>query len=226
MKKSLAIALTAILSACADTKYPGWQSVNIYETLPADKECESLHASDSNHSGDYTEWFKKRATRHKANSVVIEFDDHSKTGSYYNCHNQRKKISFSDTEYNEGKNTVTGQAFLTQKGGAVVTCAGQTVTLTPNNPYFNADEALYIKEPSAKAESLTFTSQCDAQGNFEFENIPNGEWIITTGVTWSVPSYMYLGGGYSTYIETPQGGILKKTVTIKPNQKNRFLISH
>jgi hypothetical protein len=44
--------------------------------------------------------------------------------------------------HQEGNNTITGEAFLRQNGGGVVTCAGYDVRLVPNTPY--ASKRMYV----------------------------------------------------------------------------------
>ena len=111
-----------------------------------------------------------------------------------------------------GNANIIGQAFLNQKGGTVVTCAGQEVYLTPVNSYssermnaiYKSTEKGYLGyylsnivfEPSTPQEYYTLAKKsiCDAQGNFKFNNIKaDKEYFITTKVTWEVS---VIEGGY------------------------------
>ena len=104
----------------------------------------------------------------------------------------------------KGNATITGQAFLNQQGGGVVTCAGNYVVLTPVNSYSSERMQLiygsttkgYLSdldqgfiqltpEPPSSYYNLAKQTQCDAQGNFKFKNIPaNKEYFIYTQVEW------------------------------------------
>ncbi len=103
---------------------------------------------------------------------------------------------------------------MKQQGSGVVTCAGNIVEIYPNNTYFRASklDGAHEVEKSLEADSMVKETLCDALGNFEFTNIPDGEWRIETTVQW-----------YVNY--RPQGGMLKEDVTVKSNEKNRFIIS-
>jgi hypothetical protein len=80
----------------------------------------------------------------------------------------------------KGNNTIKGQAFLRQQGGGVVTCAGSEVLLVPDTPYFR--EMITIlksgKRPAGEMDpvgkSIIRRSRGDAQGNFIFNEVPDG----------------------------------------------------
>lgn len=132
----------------------------------------------------------------------------------------------------KGNSLITGQAFLNQKGGGVVTCAGKNVSLTPvtefasermmilyknlERGYLNYTAASMIKiSPEAPSEyySTTRQARCDAQGNFKFKNLPAGkEFYITTTVMWGVD-----------YI--PEGGYLMLKVKTKPNETIEVILN-
>lgn len=101
-----------------------------------------------------------------------------------------------------GKNTIKGSAFIRQKGGGIVTCAGQIVELIPATEYaaermraiyqnstsgFDNDDVQYRFIPDhPDFASLKRTTRCDVQGNFVFERISDGEFYLTTEVDWQV----------------------------------------
>lgn len=126
------------------------------------------------------------------------------------------KNKFSEAEhaayFTQGDHVVSGQAFLRQKGGGVVTCAGSPVFLVPATPFF--DEALVNlyagKMPSAlnmPQQPIVWKRQCDAQGNFKFVGVPPGRWYVLTEVSWVVPSR-------NMFISGEQGGALRRTITV------------
>lgn len=128
---------------------------------------------------------------------------------------------------NEGDGTILGQAFLRQRGGGVVTCAGSNVLLIPRTKY--AEERMralygttdggvnYGANPKFIPDSfdyseLTRTAQCDAQGNFEFSNVPSGRFFVATYVVWEVAN-------------VPQGGAVMKPVELQPGQRMSVLLT-
>lgn len=116
------------------------------------------------------------------------------------------------SEYNKtGNSTVRGQAFLRQKGGGVVTCAGSQVMLIPATPYFR--EAINMaragqRKPilSPEAQDLRKTSTCDSQGNFSFSKVPAGKWFLVTEVSWIVAG-LSQGGGLLEEITTDNDSV-------------------
>lgn len=127
-----------------------------------------------------------------------------------------------------GSAVITGQGFMRQLGGGVVTCAGEQATLIPATAYATARmRILYgnveagrrpLTMMSAPEEAppeylrLTRTSTCDAQGNFRFDNLPPGQYFLTVPVRWVAGS-------------APQGGTLMRRVTVAPAQNQTVLLS-
>lgn len=127
----------------------------------------------------------------------------------------------------EGTSTIKGSAFLRQRGGGVVTCAGSGVTLVPAtnyakerfltlyngsifsgvnsnrvNPVFVPDEPAYL--------ALAKTTTCDAQGSFEFAGVKEGEFFITTTVVWQAGN-MRQGGHVMKLVSVDRPG---RTVSV------------
>lgn len=119
-----------------------------------------------------------------------------------------------------GANAVKGSGFIRQQGGGVVTCAGQNVYLVPATNYAKARmRSLYGNDTkgfrsalfSLKIEGeppnytkLVHTTRCDAQGNFLFEGIADGEFYATTAVLWVV-GYAQQGGNVMQRVELSNG---------------------
>lgn len=132
------------------------------------------------------------------------------------------RTAFSEQEHaawtGSGDSAIEGQAFLRQRGGGVVTCAGQRVLLFPNTPYFQ--EVVSIARgggqpatpPGADAVAVTRNTMCDAEGRFRFDALPAGSWIVGTEVTWQV--------GYE-----PQGGAVVRTVSVDSGKTVSVLLS-
>ena len=232
----LIISLLILPIGCASLKYPNWESVNIEKKCGVhNKPCVSKGTKETcNQTYGCDIWFKKRATLVNANTV--EIDSTAKTAIYFQCENglpiykdkehKDYNLKFNKEEYKSylksGTNTVTGQAFLTQSGGGVVTCAGQSVLMYPDAEYFNqrdsymdsdiAKECTSINDLDNTAKAFINSSQCNAQGNFEFHKIPAGKYIISVNVSW-----------YAGYDK--QGGIVRKKVTVQDGEINKFIIS-
>ena len=152
--------------------------------------------------------------------------------STYNMTNifDKEEVSWINQD---GSSTITGQAFLNQQGGGVVTCAGKEVSLIPVTNYSSERmEAIYGSTeqgykshswlttdvsftPSTPAEF--FTSQkkatCDAQGNFKFKEVPSGkEYFVLTKVRWIIDS-------------SEQGGDLMLKTTSKENEITEIILT-
>lgn len=122
-----------------------------------------------------------------------------------------------------GTNIIRGSALIRQAGGGVVTCAGMEVNLVPATDYASermfifyrshlqgylpAGAPNWITPPSVPAttdsryEQLMRKTVCDAQGGFQFEDVADGAYYVTTQVLWRV--------GYNV-----QGGALMKRVDL------------
>lgn len=113
----------------------------------------------------------------------------------------------------KGDASLQGQGFLTTNGGDVKTCAGQEVRAIPANAAdvglitaISEGDRLILADPKFPNLSHVNTRRtvCNAQGNFEFDNLPPQSWIIETRVVWEVPNDY---GGVTT-----EGGPLVETV--------------
>ena len=103
------------------------------------------------------------------------------------------KFDYSEHEpyAKPGENGLTGQAFLRQQGDSVVTCAGSRVLLLPATSYFreafwhlivSRSEPDPPETPYPSLKSMIRRTECDAQGQFSFSEIPDGRWFILTQV--------------------------------------------
>lgn len=109
-----------------------------------------------------------------------------------------------------GTASIAGQAFLRQRGGGVVTCAGSQVFLLPDTSAFrNLVQTASTSQVNLKTEgniqSVGRMTMCDAQGNFRFDNLPVASWIVGTQVRWEVGSAGQ-GGDLLTRVSTSSGG--------------------
>lgn len=236
MKNKIIIPVVAcvLLAGCsAHFRYPGWEDVTIANSVE-NKPCVKLGArevcrDDSKEECD--DFFKQRAIVMHSNTTIIT----GNTGIYFQCHAGNplyKKPVFNRAEYGTNLNVITGQAFSTQRGGTVVTCAGNAVEMHPATEYFNDIFEIVSNSNlrpaydfSSEEQKFLKTSQCDAQGNFEFRDVPAGKWVITVNVSWDVGFTRYNGLYYYTDMQK-QGGYLSKEVTVKDGEVNKFIISY
>ena len=127
----------------------------------------------------------------------------------------------------EGNNTIKGSALLRQAGGGVITCAGNDVAIKPYTEYGSERiTALYgnnvngfkniirrIKLEEAPQQYWKFGKgkPCNAQGFFEFNNLPDGTYFITTTIVWSITQHRKSGGSLMQKVEV-SGGETKEIV--------------
>ena len=121
-----------------------------------------------------------------------------------------------------GTGEIEGQAFLRQRGGGIVTCAGEQVFLFPNTPFMAELMRILAKgrEPSIEPinrpqyRETVKESICDAQGNFAFMGLKAGSWIVITDVNWTV-DYTEQGDGLMGYAHVHSGRKTKVILTDK-----------
>ena len=138
-----------------------------------------------------------------------------------------RQVVFNEADYAQyaepGTATIRGQAFLVQAGGNVVKAAGREIALRPKTGYSEEWYARHIinnetLEPGdTRILKYIRTVNADADGNFQFENVPAGEYYVTCFLTWGA----YTGG----YGLSPQGGWMVKRITVLPGSNIRVQLS-
>jgi hypothetical protein len=138
-------------------------------------------------------------------------------------------IRFNDAEhlpyFQAGTALITGQGFLRQRAGGVVTCAGAKVALLPDTPFFRSilNAVLHGQAPDAAvlpnlaASGFPREGQCDAQGSFRFRNVPAGQWLVVTEVRWRVQGREQ-GGSLVRSVLVPSSGEVNAMLT----DENRY----
>ena len=128
----------------------------------------------------------------------------------------------------DGKNTVKGSAFMRQRGGGVVTCAGNSVFLIPATAYAverfqflygtttsgtnaHRKQFQFVPDPPGYMSTVKAT-KCDAQGAFIFEGVADGEFFVQTTVAWQVGSSL-------------QGGNLMQRVRVEGGKATSLILS-
>jgi len=95
-----------------------------------------------------------------------------------------------------GNSTITGQAFYTRDKNGVnsvdnttCSCAGRKVRLIPLSTYTKAETDAWVKKirwsdprPIGTAPYNERSAVCDAQGNFTFDSLPAGKWIVFASI--------------------------------------------
>jgi len=132
-----------------------------------------------------------------------------------------------------GENRIEGTALLRTRGGEPRTCAALDVGLIPWSRHAgermahlygslkggfrpvgtglrwaNDDESFYASVRRAK---------CDADGRFEFDSLPDGEWFVEAFVTWEAPRVNFSGG--------PQGGTLMQRVKLEGGRTEKIVLT-
>lgn len=113
----------------------------------------------------------------------------------------------------KGANTVTGQSFLKTVAGGIKTCAGNEAELIPVSDYsteimvfsfgnteggFSSANDGFIKTLDVQDKrwlDYRKVTYCDAQGNFKFTDVHDGEYYIRTLVVWQIPGRFGFEGG-------------------------------
>lgn len=136
------------------------------------------------------------------------------------------RTAFTDSEYDRysgaGPCTLEGQAFLTTRGGDVKYAAGRKVTLIPYT-YYLVEVLMINRVPGQVADAsdprylaTMRTVSADGEGEFEFRNIPCGEYYLETTVTWEV-----VLNAYSTSIE---GGLVTAHVFVSERESPKKVV--
>jgi hypothetical protein len=121
-----------------------------------------------------------------------------------------------------GSGTISGQAFLTQRGGGVVTAAGQEVLIDPATPtaiewWHKAGTQFDFRDlmhPSQNFQNARKRVIADASGKFSLGGLPVGRYFVRTILTWDVPYHGI------------QGGLLGELVEVKEGQTTNLILNH
>jgi len=119
-----------------------------------------------------------------------------------------------------GTSTIKGSALMRQRGGGVVTCAGNEVFLVPATTSATSelrrvfgDDNGYVKRGGdailgggklVVAPKPNRAGVCNAQGFFTFSNVRAGKWYVLTSIVWTVGDD-YQGGAMLGSAEVLEG---------------------
>lgn len=175
-------------------------------------------------------WHREHAAEINADTVVItDSEEHGQVfgfigkrsevaANYYRCENpgaitsppedwERESWKY-ESYIGAGDTSITGQAFLRQRGGEVVTCAGSPVLAVPVGYYFDrlTVESLPGLHPDAQLAIRRTT--CDATGNFRFSKLPAEKWRIVTKVSWETADrFSPIQGGIVSRVVDSRDGV-------------------
>lgn len=139
--------------------------------------------------------------------------------------------SQAQRQIERGPNAITGSAFMRQRGGGVVTCAGSVVNLVPATAYaiermrylygsspegfidlFSPVRKIQFNPNPPDYQTLQTSTKCDAQGKFELRAVADGEYFIIVGISWSAGNL-------------PQGGSLMRKVRVAGGEVASIVMS-
>jgi len=110
----------------------------------------------------------------------------------------KRQAVFLESEFapyaGAGTSTVTGQAFLRTRGGEVRFGAGCEITLVPVTSYTTeTQERAVIRSELLESHDPRYTAFCrttiaDGNGNFEFREIPAGEYYASCVIRLEYPT--------------------------------------
>jgi hypothetical protein len=139
---------------------------------------------------------------------------------------QTRKEQFLESEFapyaGNGTSKIIGQAFLKTKGGDVKFGAGVEVVLVPVTAYTTEQYVVGIlggrllEKQHPAYFKYRRTRVGDGSGNFEFENMPAGEYYLSCIITWLVAGPYGLessGGVAHAKVKVGSGESVKVIVT-------------
>jgi hypothetical protein len=121
----------------------------------------------------------------------------------------------------KGKAKVYGQAFLVTNGGEVKKGAGKKIVLMPDNSY--TEEFLQVadsnKQPVSDPRFRAYIkiTVADADGNYEFDGLPPGDYILLTEIRWMIPS--------DSFIPQYSGSELIKRFSLQRGEHQKVLLT-
>ncbi len=114
----------------------------------------------------------------------------------------------------DGQNEIRGQGFLRQRGGGVVTCAGEEAFLIPRGPYAEERIRNIYGQTTRPARAIALAdvadwryeqsvrrTLCDADGRFAFTAVADGLYFVVTSVTWEAATGEIQGGPIMAPVE-------------------------
>jgi hypothetical protein len=139
---------------------------------------------------------------------------------------QPRTVPFDEAEFasyaGTGTGTLTGQGFLKTRGEDVKFGAGNEVVMVPVNSYTTEGYQRAIlggeilEPPDPRYQKYRRTTIADGHGNFEFRNIPDGDYYLVCHIQWEVP------GAYGLQAT---GGIAAGKVKVTEGETARVILT-
>ena len=120
----------------------------------------------------------------------------------------------------KGTAKLTGQAFLKTNGGDIKYGAGNEIILIPNTTYskelLGTGGGAVSPPPDPRWRGSFVKTISDGSGNFEFVDLPAGDYHLETNITWKVPG---------RYGMTTTGDTVKKAFNLKSGEKLKIILT-
>lgn len=133
------------------------------------------------------------------------------------------KTPFNEQDFapysKKGTASIVGQAFLKTRGGEVRYGAGNTVALFPSTAYTQEiTQNLGFDMPNYNDGWKKYIRKimADGSGNFEFSEIPAGDYYLETEIFWEVP------GKYGLQ---RTGDVVRKVVKVTEGEKLKVILT-
>lgn len=92
----------------------------------------------------------------------------------------------------KGDAKIEGEGFIRRKNAWLARCSGEIVYLVPDNAYFREWVEIYrsghtvenAKDLNEVHKGAVRKTQCNMKGQFAFENLPAGKWLLITRLTY------------------------------------------
>ena len=130
---------------------------------------------------------------------------------------------YAQLEGRTGTGIVTGQVFLRTRIGEVRYGAGSEVMLNPVTSYSRFwyetgyQGSRNLAPPDIRQDKYIITTQADGNGNFRFENVPPGDYYLTSDVIWQVP--------IGNYMSSQQGGYISEPITVENGKEVKKMLT-
>jgi ABC-type transport system substrate-binding protein len=139
-----------------------------------------------------------------------------------------QRMPFPEAEYaalaKTGTGRVTGQAFMRTIGGDVKVAAGSDVALNPVTSYSQQwYDVVYVQRKNITAwdprlDEYVMNTRADAEGRFEFVNVPPGDYFVRSLVLWAAPT-----GPYGSLQQ--QGGFVVERITVNDGEETKVIVT-
>lgn len=133
-----------------------------------------------------------------------------------------------------GNGHITGEAFLKAMNGDIHYASGNHVHLNPVTSYTTRwfDQCLVAKacgkripDPDPVMVKFRRVTTADSNGQFEFNNLPAGDYYIFTSVTWVIQTGTLVLYGVPIPITSTQGGVIAKKITVTETEDTRIILT-